>query len=101
MIDTIESIDLTSLSKESADALVKLKGFALEIDQDDLEDIDIMYREATANMIVKLTKDFEVMVNVNKPDDYVLPMTNRSNVSYLNSSLLILSGAVLCVPEVH
>lgn len=82
VIDTIESIDLTSLSKESADALVKLKGFASEIDQDDLDDVDIMYREATSNMITKLTKDFEVMANVNKPDDYVLPMTNRSNVSY-------------------
>ena len=89
MLQVIDGFDMSSLSKESSDAIVKLRSFASQIDDDDLADVDIMFRDATANMIRKLTKDFDIMLNVEKPDDYVLPMTNRSNVSDLRYSALI------------
>ena len=86
VLETIETIDLTSLSKESVDAIVKLKAHASALGDDVMAEIDLMFRDASASMLVKVNKDIDLMSSVDKPDSYILPMTNRANVSQVNLS---------------
>ena len=90
---------MASLSPESAGAIYSLQQEAVELEEDVMEDIDVMFQAATSNMQRKLLKDFEVMSKVAKPDNYVLPLTNRSNVSFDLVFLFTSSGTEFRIPQ--
>ena len=39
------------------------------------------FKRSVVRMFEKVKNDTAIMLNVDKPDDYVLPMTNRMTVS--------------------
>ena len=101
VLGVIDTMDRSPLSDDSATAIDQLQWLVLDLGQEDRDEIDIMFKDAVSNMIVKLTKDFDVMTNIDKPDDYVLPMTNRSNVGLFNCSNLTSSGTLVRISQAH
>ena len=101
VLGVIDTMDRSPLSEDSATAIDQLQWLVLDLGQEDRDEIDIMFKDAVSNMIVKLTKDFDVMRNIDKPDDYVLPMTNRSNVGLLKCSNLTSSGTLVRISQAH
>ena len=39
-----------------------------------------LFKKAATNMFVKVEKDLKIMTEIDRPDDFILPMTNRATV---------------------
>ena len=72
---------IESNNVDSAAAAKKLKTLYAEADELTQKKVEQTFKSAVAAMKVKVTKDLAIMSEIDHPDDYILPMTNRSNVS--------------------
>ena len=77
----IDIVILYRENEESVGAATKLKQRYNEADSEVQFKVNETFKKAAASMKVKVVKDLEIMSEIEKPDDFVLPMTNRSNVS--------------------
>ena len=72
-------------NSDSAEAATKLKAMYDDSDESTQKNVDQTFKSAVAAMKVKVTKDLAIMSEIDHPDNFILPMTNRSNVSQFNS----------------
>ena len=50
-------------------------------DSETVNGAEKVFQSAVAKMQIKVEKDIQIMLNIERPDEFVLPMTNRANVS--------------------
>ena len=79
----MKKLENKRLSAESKNAVEVLAAFFESADSETINGAEKLFKSAVKRMQVKVEKDIEVMLNIDRPDNFVLPMTNRSNVSIL------------------
>ena len=73
---------------DSVAAANRLKQLYSEVESEVQTKVNETFKKAAASMKVKVVKDLGIMSEIEKPDNFILPMTNRSNVSIFIIGLL-------------
>ena len=66
----------------------RLKQLYSEVESEVQTKVNETFKKAAASMKVNVVKDLRIMGEIEKPDNFILPMTNRSNVSIFIIDLL-------------
>lgn len=98
----LKKVKTQRLSTDSKDAIEALVPLYESADPATINDAEKLFKSALAKMQVKVEKDIKVMLEIQRPDNFVLPMTNRSNVSFHFLSIEfnnMVSGALICYTQ--
>ena len=76
----VERLKNEELSEDSKQAIETLARKLFSADHLTRSEANKLFKQAVEKMNVKVEKDLEIMTNIDRPDSFILPMTNRSTV---------------------